>query len=60
MLVLRAATHHFNGRSYGGDQIAGGERQVIFAGLDFGDVQHVVNQAQEMLPLCSIALMSSR
>ncbi len=49
MLLLRPAPHHLNDRSHRGDQIGGCDREFLFAGLDFGDIQHVVDQSQEML-----------
>jgi len=45
MLLFRPAVHHCNHRSHRGDQIAGCYREFLFARLDFGDIQHVVDQA---------------
>ena len=49
MRLLRPATHHLNDRSHRGDQIAGCGREFRFASLDFGDIQHLVDQFQEVL-----------
>ena len=49
VLFLRPAPHHLNDRSHRGDQIAGCDREFLFACLDSGDIKHVVDQSQQML-----------